>query len=83
MVENVTQIKRGITINVNVRAKIREKGYIWNPSRCACENGKYLERIIGDSVITCDEIIGMTKAIPTKSVPIVKQKLFIFYLPFY
>ena len=40
MVENVTQIKRGITINVNVSVKIQKnyrvckKDYIWNPATC-------------------------------------------------
>ena len=52
---------------------ISEKDYIWNPSTCTCENGKYLASIIDDLVITCDEIIDggaksndeETKAIPT------------------
>ena len=34
---------------------------------CTYENGKYLERIIGDSGITCDEIIELTKAISMKA----------------
>ena len=34
---------------------------------CSRENGKYVESIIGDSVIMCDEIIKETKTIPTKS----------------
>ena len=34
-----------------------EKDYIWNPTTCSCENGKYLANIMDDSVITCDEII--------------------------
>ena len=42
------------------------KDYIWNPSTCNCENGKYLATIVDDSVITCDEIIETTKTIPTK-----------------
>ena len=33
---------------------ICEKGYIWNPARCSCENGKYLGSIIDNLVITCD-----------------------------
>ena len=28
-----------------------------NPATCSCENEKYLESIIDDSEITCDEII--------------------------
>ena len=46
-----------------------EKDYIWNPSTCSCENGKYLTNIMDDSAITCDEIIESyneeTKTIPT------------------
>ena len=35
---------------VNVRCeckkhRICEKNYIWNPSACSCENGKYLANI--------------------------------------
>ena len=54
MVENVTQIKSGITINVDVSAKIKkiyhvyEKDYTWNPSTWTCKNGKYLGSIFGD-----------------------------------
>ena len=33
---------------------------------CSCENGK-CTRIIGDSVVICNEIIEETKTIPTKS----------------
>ena len=36
---------------------ICEKDYIWNPATCSCEIGKYLASIVGDSVITFDEII--------------------------
>ena len=42
-----------------------EKDYIWNPGKCTCENGKYLESIIGDLVVTSDEIILVTKTVPT------------------
>ena len=34
-------------------------GYIWNPSKCA----------YGDSVIVCDEIIEVTKTVPTETIP--------------
>ena len=34
-----------------------EKEYIWNPSTCSCENGKYLASTMDDSAIMCDEII--------------------------
>ena len=46
-----------------------KKDYIWNPSTCPCENVKYLGGIIGDTVITCDDIIELVKSIPTKTVP--------------
>ena len=59
---------------------ISEKDYICNPDECSCENGKYLEGIIDDSVITCDEIIEETKAVPTnfnaKKQPVEKFSLF-------
>ena len=75
MVQNVTQVKSGIKNSINVNAKIQKKNhvcvknYIWNPSTCACKIGKYFKSIIISSVFTCDEIIEMTKAIPTKTVP--------------
>ena len=34
-----------------------EKDYVWNPSKCICENGKYLASIMVDSAIICDEVI--------------------------
>ena len=49
MGKNVIQIHGGITINVDVSVKkhhVCEKDYIWNPSTCSCENGKYLASII-------------------------------------
>ena len=49
MGKNVIQINGGITINVDVSVKkhhVCEKDYIWNPSTCSCENGKYLASII-------------------------------------
>ena len=36
---------------------MRKKDYIWNPTTCSCENGKYLASIIDNLMITCDEII--------------------------
>ena len=51
------------------KRNICEKDYIWNPSTCICENGKYLESIIDNSVIICDEVKESyneeIKAIPT------------------
>ena len=43
---NVIHIKTGMTVNVDVSAKIKkkhhvcEKYYIWNPGTCTCENVK-------------------------------------------
>ena len=39
---------------------ICEKGYIWNPSTCICENGKYLASIMDDSVVMYNEVIEET-----------------------
>ena len=36
---------------------ICEKDYVWNPSACICEKGKYLASIMDGSAIICDEII--------------------------
>ena len=43
-----------------------KKGYIWNPATFSCENDKYVESIIGDSVITCAETTEKAKNVPTK-----------------
>ena len=45
-----------------------KKDYICNPSTCICESTNHLESIIGDSVITFDEIIETTKTIPIETV---------------
>ena len=45
-----------------------------NPSTCTCENCKWLEDIIGDSVITCDKIIEVTKTVLTKTIRITMKK---------
>ena len=45
-----------------------EKGYIWNPSKCTCENGKYLGSIIDDLAITYDETKEVTKTFQTKTI---------------
>ena len=34
------------------------ENYIWDPTICICENGKYLRSIFDDSVIRYDEIIN-------------------------
>ena len=61
MVEIVTQIKSGTSINVCVSAT------------CSCKNGKHAW-IICDLVVKCDEIIEQTKAILTKSNPTNNKK---------
>ena len=52
MEENVIQINGGITINVD--ANVKNVMYV---KKIIFENGKYLASILGDSAITCDEII--------------------------
>ena len=44
--------------------------YIWNPSTCICENGKYLESTTDESIITCDEIIDTVRHESEKSIAI-------------
>ena len=70
MVANVTQINCGTMINVDVSAKIQEKTYVRkrNTATCSSSNDRYAKSIIGNSVITCDEIIEMTKSFRTKTV---------------
>ena len=46
-----------------------EKGHIWNSCTCTYENGKHLESLIGDAVITFDETKKTTKNVPTRTVP--------------
>ena len=58
--KKVIQIKGKITINIDVSVKNipwRGKNWIWNPSTCSCEKGKYLGSIMNDSVITYDETV--------------------------
>ena len=43
-----------------------EKDSVWNHIKYASKYGKYLESIIDDSVITCDQIIEVIKTIPKK-----------------
>ena len=40
-----------------VLMNVCEKDYVWNPATCSCKNGKYLARVMDDSVIMCDEVI--------------------------
>ena len=41
--------------------RVCEGDYVWNPATCSSKNGKYLQSIIDDSVIICDEIIEEKK----------------------
>ena len=69
MVENVTRIESGITINVSVCAIsfVPIRLYV-EACICTCEDGKYEGSNINDSVIMCDETIQETKTFPTKSI---------------
>ena len=40
MIENIAQIKSGITINVNVTVRTSK-----NPATCTCDNSEYLANI--------------------------------------
>ena len=67
-----------------------ENDYVWNPATCSCQNEKYLESIIDDSAIICDENIESyneeAKTIPAnlmKRKQLVKRKFSIFYFHFY
>ena len=42
---------------------------IWNFTTCTCENGKKMENIIEDWVVTCDGVIEVAKTGPTRSFP--------------
>ena len=60
--KNVIPINLAMMINVDVECKkhqVCEKDYLWNPSRCNCENLKYLANIMDNSTITSDEIIEL------------------------
>ena len=61
----------------------KKKIYIRNPSTRTFENGNELGSIIGDSVITQDEFIEVTKTGLTKTIPKYCKKMSIFYSTFY
>ena len=69
MVQNVIQIKSGITSCVDVHAKIQENimcvEKIMFGILAFCKIDKYLN-ITDDSVVTYDKIIDVTIAIPAK-----------------
>ena len=55
-----------------------EKNYVWNPSLCTCENGKYLGSINDNLIVTCGEIIEVTETVSRKNIPTksITKKLF-------
>lgn len=71
MVKNVTQSKIGIAINVNMTVTVQKsimcvEQTIFEILAHGLENDKYIGSIIGDSGITCDEIVQATKIIQIK-----------------
>ena len=64
MVENIAQIKSGITINVNVTVRTWK-----NPFTCTRDSSEYLASITDNSGISCDQIIEETKTTLTKEIP--------------
>ena len=82
--------------SISLKKYWSEKDYIWNPAKCTCQNGKYLTSIIDNSVNMFDEIINdenssdqkysekdYSEKFYQKKSWFVKQKMSIFYLPFY
>ena len=66
IVKNAVQIEIGIMstwVEKSTKTSLCKK-YAWNLSICTCENCKYLEYIIDNSMVTCDEIKELTKTIP-------------------
>ena len=62
--------RKAFTKHISCKCKCKwEKDYIWNPSTCGCENGKYLGSVMDDSAIMRDEVIQSydkeTKTVPT------------------
>ena len=70
MEQTLIQTNGWIMINVDVSVK--------NPSKCICENGKYLASIIDYSVITFDEIIYAGKTNFAEKKVICKTQFFYF-----
>ena len=38
--------------------RICKRDYVWNPTTCNSENGKYLASIVDDSAIIYDKVMG-------------------------
>ena len=43
------------------KVHVCENDNVWNPTKCNCENEKYLSSIVDDPGIICDEIIDVKK----------------------
>ena len=59
--------KKHIICNVGVSVKVQKNSFVWKrlyPTTCSCKNCKYVESIIDNSVITCNETIDTTKTVP-------------------
>ena len=50
---------------------VYKKDYALNPSTCSCQYVQYLETIINDLVVACDEIIDPLRPEPTKTLQII------------
>ena len=94
MVENSNQkwnkYLRCCEFKNTMRHCVCEKNYSQNPILCACKIVRYLKNIISDSVVVCDEIIDVVVKSYDKPTNLnekkkqhIKQKISIFYLPFY
>ena len=77
IVQHEVQIKNGIIKNANANVKIlvsEKKDYSWNPSKCTCENKKFLKNIADTSVIECDEIMIAMVIVSTKKTNTIATK---------
>ena len=51
-----------------------KKDYSWNPSKCICENSKYLKSIVYTSVTECGEVIIVMDNASTKKTNTIATK---------
>ena len=56
-----------------------KKDYSWNPSKCTCENGKYLKSNVDDSKIVYNEIIYAIDIVSTKMTNTIPKNMSINY----
>ena len=85
MVETVSQIKNGITINVDGSVKniIYVKRLHLEAWSCSYKNGTYLVNIMDDSIIHKTKKQKLFKQILMKKMKPIKPKIYTFYLHFY